>query len=154
MSRWDTGRDEVQALLDEKHLEAVTPSSDNAERLLAEADRHLRSAELLASDDPPGAYDMLYAAARKAMAAALAVQGLRATSKGGHVAVQEAITHQLGRSGSVVKPFGRLRRTRNDADYPRLDTPLLTSADAKEDIPKAGAIVEAMRKLIPHLHPW
>ncbi|MEO6997383.1 MAG: hypothetical protein ABI112_04810, partial [Terracoccus sp.] len=63
------------------------------------------------------------AAARKAMAAALAVQGLRATSAGWHLAVQEAVAAALGRSGTVVRPFGRPRRTRNDADYPRLDTP-------------------------------
>ncbi len=77
-------------------LEQIAPSRQNSERLLAEADRHLRSAGLLAADDPAGAYDMLYAAARKAMAAVLAVQGLRATSKGGHLAVQDAVTHQLG----------------------------------------------------------
>jgi hypothetical protein len=59
---------------------------------------------------------------------------LRATNKGGHIAVQEAVTAQLGRSGAVVRPFGRLRRTRNDADYPQLDTPELAS----EDIAEAG----------------
>lgn len=73
--------------------------------------------------DAPGAYDMLYSAARKAMAAVIAVQGLRATSKGGHLAVQEAVTAQHGRSGAVIRPCGRLRSTRNEADYPG-STPL------------------------------
>lgn len=68
-------------------LENVTASTENAARLLAEAERHLRSAQLVAEADPAGGYDLLYAAARKSMAAVLAVQGLRATSKGGHVAV-------------------------------------------------------------------
>lgn len=115
-------------------LEQVAPSPENAARLVAEAERHLLSAELVAEADPAGGYDLLYAAARKAMAASLAVQGLRATSKGGHIAVQEAVTAQLGRSGAVVRPFGRLRRTRNDADYPRLGTPELSAEDIAEDL--------------------
>ncbi|MGL5816932.1 MAG: hypothetical protein ACRCYR_05180 [Phycicoccus sp.] len=135
-------------------LEQVTPSADNAARLLSEADRHLNSAELVAKDDPAGGYDLLYAAARKAMAAVLAAQGLRATSQGGHIAVQQAVTAQLGRSGGVVRPFGRLRRTRNDADYPRLDTPELTQEDIADDLPKARDIVAAMHRLVPHLRSW
>lgn len=154
MTRWATGAEQIMAMLADGELEQVAPSPQNAARLLAEADRHLRSAALLAPDDPAGAYDMLYAAARKAMAAALAVQGLRSTSKGGHMAVQEAVTHQLGATGSVVRPFGRLRRTRNDADYPRLDSPELTPDDIDEDLPKARQIVDAMGALLPHLTPW
>ena len=154
MTRWGTGREDVEAMVAAGDLEQVAPSAENATRLLAEAERHLRSAELVADADPAGGYDLLYAAARKAMAAALAVQGLRATSKGGHIAVQEAVTAQLGRSGSVVRPFGRLRRTRNDADYPRLDTPELSAEDIAEDLPKAKEIVAAMQRLLPHLSPW
>jgi len=135
-------------------LEQVEPSRQNADRLMAEAHRHLRSAQLLADDDPAGAYDLLYAAARKAMSAVLARQGLRATSQGGHLAVQEAITHQLGRSGQVVRPFGRLRRTRNEADYPRLDTPNIKPEDVEDDLVKARAIVGAMESLLPHLDSW
>ncbi len=154
MTRWATGRSDIEAMIVAGSLEQVAPSTANASRLLAEAHRHMRSAEILAADDPAGAYDMLYAGARKAMAAALAVQGLRATSRGGHIAVQEAMTHQLGRSGDAIRPFGRLRRTRNDADYPRLDSPQLGEADVVEDLPKARRIVEAMETLIPHLGAW
>jgi hypothetical protein len=154
MTRWATGREDLEAMVTAGDLEQVAPSPENAARLLAEAERHLRSAELVAEADPAGGYDLLYAAARKAMAATLAVQGLRATSKGGHIAVQEAVTAQLGRSGAVVRPFGRLRRTRNDADYPRLDTPELSAEDIAEDLPKAKEIVAAMQTLRPHLSPW
>ena len=154
MTRWQTGQEEIDAMLQAGELELVVPSAENADRLMAEAERHLRSAQSLAGEDPAGGYDMLYAAARKAMAAALAVQGLRATSTGGHVAVQRAITYQLGRSGAVVRPFGRLRRTRNDADYPRLDTPELTTDDIVDDLPKARDIVMSMQRLIPHLGAW
>lgn len=154
MTRWETGSHDIEAMLTAGALEQVSPSPANATRLMAEAHRHLRSAELLAEDDPTGAYDMLYAGARKSMAAALATQGLRATSRGGHIAVQEAVTHQLGRSGAAIRPFGRLRRTRNDADYPRMDSPQLGPDDVAEDLPKARVIVAAMETLIPHLGPW
>ena len=154
MTRWSTGREDVEATVAAGDLEQVASSAENATRLLAEAERHLRSAELVGGADPAGGYDLLYAAARKAMAAALAVQGLRAASKGGHIAVQEAVTAQLGRSGAVVRPFGRLRRTRNDADYPRLDTPELSAEDIAEDLPKATEIVAAMQRLLPHLQAW
>ena len=148
------GSGDIADLIDRGHLEKVAPSAANADRLIGEANRHLRSAELLAGEDPAGAYDLLYTAARKSMAAALAVQGLRATSAGGHVAVEQAIAAQLGGAGGVVRPFGRLRRTRNDADYPRLDTPELAGEDVTDDLPKARAIVEAMARLIEHLEPW
>jgi len=154
MTRWATGQSDLEAMVTAGDLEQVTPSPENAARLLAEAERHLRPAELVADSDPAGGYDLLSAAARKAMAATLAAQGLRATSKGGHIAVQEAVTAQLGRSGAVVRPFGRLRRTRNDADYPRLDTPELSVDDIAEDLPKAKEIVAAMQRLLPHLSPW
>ena len=126
MTRWATGAEQITAMLAAGELEQVAPSPQNAARLLAEADRHLSSAALLANDDPAGAYDMVYAAARKAMAAALA----------------------------VVRPLGRLRRPRNDADYPRLDSPELTADDVHEDLPKARQIVAAMAALLPHLQPW
>lgn len=85
--------------------------------------------------------------------AALVVQGLWATSAGGPLTVQEAVTAQLDRSGTVVRPFKRLRRTRNDANGP-LDTPELTGEDTTEDLPKARDIVIAMHQLIPHLQSW
>lgn len=154
MTRWPTGADKITDLLTAGSLEQVAPSNTNAERLVTEARSHLKSAEMLTTVDPPGAYDMLYSAARKSLAAVLARQGLRATSRGGHVAVEDAVTAQLGSQTGIVRPFGRLRRTRNDADYPRLDTPDITTEDILEDLPKAKAIVEAMEKLLPHLDAW
>ena len=82
------------------------------------------------------------------------VQGLRAASKSGPVAVQEAVAARLGRSGAVVRLFGRLRHTRNDADYPRLDTSQLSEQDIAEDLPKARDIVTAMGQLLHHLQRW
>jgi hypothetical protein len=54
MTRWNTGRDEVEAMLVAGDLEQVAPSAENAALRLAEAERHLRSAELVAAADPAG----------------------------------------------------------------------------------------------------
>src|SRR3712207_6256518 len=69
--------------------------------------------------DPDGAYTMLYDAARQSLAALLQAQGLRATSRGGHVAVQLAIEAQFPDPPprTAFRPFGRLRTTRNRVEY-------------------------------------
>jgi hypothetical protein len=41
--------------------------------------------------DLPGAYQLAYDALRKSAASLLEVQGLRATSRGGHIAIQDAV---------------------------------------------------------------
>jgi hypothetical protein len=73
----------------------------------------------VADSDPDGAYTMLYDAARKSLAALLQAQGLRATSRGGHVAVQLAIEAQFPDPPprTAFRPFGRLRTTRNRVEY-------------------------------------
>jgi hypothetical protein len=152
--RWAEGAVEIESMIQGGELERVIPSRSHAERLLAEAVRHLTSAEAMADLDPPMAYDSLYAAARKSLAAVLAVQGLRATSRGGHLAVQHAIEAQLGRIRHVIKSFSRLRITRNEADYPSEEHPQLTAADIREDLPAAADIVDAMKRLAPRMGPF
>lgn len=84
------GKAEIQKLIDDGELELVEASADVAERLIADAEAHLRLAAKGTSDDPAGALQLSYDAARKASAALLAVQGLRGTTRGGHIAVIEA----------------------------------------------------------------
>ena len=61
---------------------------------MADADAHVRLASKGTSDDPAGALQLSYDAARKAAAALLAVQGLRATTRGGHIAVIDSVRAQ------------------------------------------------------------
>lgn len=152
--RWTEGAAEIEAMIAAGELENVTPSNTHAQRLLAEAERHLLSADRVADTDPPMAYDSLYSAARKALAAVLAQQGLRATSRGGHLAAQRAIEAHLGRLRHVIKAFNHLRITRNEADYPSEETPPLTPDDVREDLPAATDIVDAMSKLVPRVGPF
>jgi hypothetical protein len=77
------------------NLQKVAPSREAATTFLDAAERHLESALAVTESDPDGAYSLLYDAARKSLAALLQTQGLRATSRGGHYAIQEAITAQF-----------------------------------------------------------
>lgn len=74
----------MQNLIEEGGLEEVRPSSQHAELLMRQAEIHLASAPALLPADPPGAFAVLYDAARESLGAVLAQQGLRATSSNGH----------------------------------------------------------------------
>lgn len=155
--RWDQGRDRIQAMLGgtPATLQRVQPSREHADRLLRQARAHLVTAGKAAADDPTGAYGMLYDAARKALTAVLENQGLRPTSRGGHLAVHEAVTAQLDPPlGGTLRPFDRLRRTRNAAEYPSTDAEELTAEQVTEDIPKATAIVELAQRVIDQMSPF
>lgn len=142
---WQRGRETIEGLLDNAEMERVVPSDELADRLMGDASAHLESARAIRDVDPTGAYQLAYDAARKACNALLAVQGLRATTRGGHVAVQDAVREQFG---PVFAPFARMRRRRRDSEYPDLDTPTITEADADEGIEKAAEIVEAAARLL------
>ena len=76
---WQRGHGEIQRLIADGELEQVPPSAEVAGRLVADADAHIGLASKGTADDPAGALQLSYDAARKAAAALLAVQGLRAT---------------------------------------------------------------------------
>jgi hypothetical protein len=81
--RWEQGRGEIERLLDDGELQRVVADVDAAAQMVQAAGRHLDSARKVRDDGPEGAYAVLYDAARKACAALLETQGLRATSRGG-----------------------------------------------------------------------
>jgi hypothetical protein len=103
---WQPGRDKVAELLDAAELQQVAADHRIARLLLDDAARHLATATVaLASGDLSGAYQLAYDALRKSAASLLAEQGLRATSRGGHIAIQEAAQAQFG---STVRAFKSL----------------------------------------------
>ena len=98
---------------------------------------------------------MLYDAARKALVAILENQGLRPTSRGGHIAVLEAVSAQLDPPmGRVLRPFDRLRRLRNNAEYPHSDTPPFIARDVGRDIPKIEDIVDLAQRVVAQMSPY
>ena len=153
--RWEQGRSVIDALLQARDLDRVAPSAAHAAELIGQARKHVASARRIADDDPAGAFQLLYDAARKALCAILENQGLRATSRGGHIAVLEAVSAQLDPPmGKVLRPFDRLRRQRNNADYPRQDAPRLTADDVTRDIPKIEDIVDLAVRVVDRMSPY
>jgi hypothetical protein len=148
---WSRGREEILGMIERRELTQVTAGTELAERLLATARQHVASARLLADSDPYLAYAALHDAIRKALAALLQVQGLRATTSGGHLAVTQAVQAQFGTTmGAILRPVDRIRITRHEAEYPGPTTYIDKDA-VTDDIPKAEAVIEAAAKALPHL---
>lgn len=146
LGHWPEGEAEVEALLAEGELERVQASDELSERRFSQADESLEAARLVLDISPRTAYVNAYDAARLALAAVLDKQGLRATSKGGHLAIQHCLRAQLGSVARVVIPaFADLRRGRNTAEYGQLQDPEITRSGAKDAIDDAADIIAKMK---------
>jgi hypothetical protein len=153
--RWEQGRATLVEMLARGELDRVPASRDRADLLLEQAQRHLSSVRAIAESDASGAYQLLYDAARKALAAVLENQGLRATSRGGHIGVREAASAQLDPPlGSVLRPFDRIRRRRNQAEYPAADSPTANPDEVDRDLPKVREMVDVAAKLLDQMSPF
>ncbi len=153
--KWEQGRERIDELLNQHEIQRVNPSREHADRLVRQARHHLESAFSLKEGDPEGAYALIYDAARKALAAELVNQGLRATSKGGHIATYQAVRAQLDPPlAEEIVPFDRMRRTRRDVEYPPADIPGLTPEDVSADLVKARAIVDLVERILDEMSPY
>ncbi|MFB6703613.1 hypothetical protein ACFCW6_02685 [Streptomyces sp. NPDC056333] len=133
-------------------IERVPASQQSAEAELGRSRTHLGSARQLMASDPEGAYTLAYDAARRALAAVLQNQGLRATSRGGHRAVYEAVRAQLDPPlGSILRPFNRMRTRRNEVEYRSSEAPAVTAEEVAADLPKVQELIELAGKAIPNM---
>jgi hypothetical protein len=107
----------VERLLTERRLQRVETSEESVAALLAAAGRHVDLARSGGAVDPEGAFALAYDAARKAATAVLARQGLRPTSRGGHLVVVDAMRAQFP-DVAGLSSLDRLRRRRNQVEYP------------------------------------
>ncbi|MFJ8748387.1 hypothetical protein ACIREO_03435 [Streptomyces sp. NPDC102441] len=106
----------------------------------------------MAATDPEGAYTLSYDAARRAMAAVLQNQGLRATSRGGHTVISEAVRAQLDPPlGSILRPFNRMRARRNEIEYRSSEAPTVSPEEVVSDLTKVEALIELAEKAIPNM---
>lgn len=152
IARWAQGRATIDALLADRRLERVTPSRELADALLDQARRHLESAASNVGTDPTGSFQLAYDAARKALAAVLANQGLRSRGEGAHAVLLTAAIAQLDPPmGRDLRHFDWLRRTRNSAEYPMPETPPITPVDANDALPLATAIVAIADRVVPNM---
>ena len=141
-------------MIERRELTQIVANVELGERLLTTARQHLISAAQLAGSDSYLAYAAVHDAIRKALSALLQVQGLRATTSGGHLAVQHAIQAQFGPSmGSLLRPVDRIRSTRHEAEYPGQST-YIDEDTVRDDLPAAQSIVDAVATALPHLSPF
>lgn len=125
MPRWNKGSEVVERLLEARQLQRVPADAATVEGLIESARRHVATGGTATTNDPEGAFALAYDAARKAANALLAHQGLRATTTGGHIVIVEAMNAQFpGVAG--LKSIDRLRRRRNQAEYPDPSTTTLS----------------------------
>lgn len=154
---WEPGRQRVQELIDAGEVDQVTPDLKIARRMLEDAARHLATASAAKqAGDLSGAYQLAYDALRKSAASLLEAQGLRVTSRGGHLAVQEAVTSQFGSAVRVLRSFGRIRRARNSFEYPSSTTPGPISDDVDDAVAVATEVHKAAATILDQevLTPW
>ncbi|GAA2084984.1 hypothetical protein [Actinomadura alba] len=153
--RWEQGRADIEGMLQRGELERVPPSRSHADELIAQARAHLVSAKVVAEADAVGAFQLLYDAARKVLCGVLANQGLRATSRGGHIVVYEALAAQLDPPlGPALRPFDRMRRRRNHAEYPQVESPQFTTDEALREAPKVEKILDLAVRVTDQMSPY
>ena len=133
----------IDYLVERGRLERVTPRHETAEHLLREARRHLASADSLAkTEDTSMAFVAAYDAARKALSAILAVQGLRAKGgDGGQAVLLDAVRPQFPDRRQELQRFDWMRTVRNNTEYPDFDTPSATKHDVADAQAAAMPIV-------------
>jgi len=148
MARWRIGEAEVEALIASGELQKLTGEAANGHRLLEKAAVTLQTAMTATDRDPDSALVLAYDAARQALTALLAQQGLRPTTKGGHYAVERTVRAQFGHG---FRQFGALRRRRNELEYPERPGDDATVQEAADSVERAGAIIAAAEGLIGQL---
>jgi hypothetical protein len=148
MSRWPRGEAQIEQLIANKQLQQVVGGQANGAHLLQKASRTLETAGEIVDQDPDSAYVLAYDAARYSGTAILAQQGLRPTTAGGHYAVEVALRAQCG---DGFRPFGAMRRRRNELEYPTGPGETTTCAEAHKAIQGAEGLLQVAKQLLPTL---
>lgn len=149
---WPTGIAKIKELLSVGHLERTPPDREAALEVLDTAGLHLASATMLLDADPVGSYQLAYDGFRKTLSALLLTQGLRATAKGGHIAIQHAIEAQftMPPPSKAFAAYGRMRSRRNGAEYtPRGSIDRDEAAAGIADAEAAHAVAEPLLPELP-----
>ncbi len=122
---------------------SAPPDVATAERLLAQADRHIASADV-AGVDGESRYGMLYDGARKAADAVLRANGRRLTrGLGHHVAYLAEAQRLLGpEEAEILARLERARQIRNAVQYDTREVSAVEIVDLSE---AAQSIVAAAR---------
>jgi hypothetical protein len=148
VNRWKRGEAVVERLLGEGLLQQLGGAEARGEPWLDRARKTIAAAATVAETDPSSGCTLAYDGARFACMALLAHQGLRPTTRGGHLALEEAVRAQFG---DTFKPFRDLRIRRNELEYPIYPDEPVETDEADQAIDAARGIVIAADKLVSHL---
>jgi hypothetical protein len=148
MTRWERGAAEIERMLANGELQRVAGAGANGGPWLAKAAATLATAASIAGSDPSSTYTLAYDAARFACVGLLAQQGLRPTTKGGHYAVQDAVSRQFG---ATFSSYTVMRRRRNELEYPDFPDETVEPEEAAQAVSSSKAIIGAAEKLVEHL---
>jgi HEPN domain-containing protein len=140
---WRPDAPATEFLLGRGQIERVEPDPAHARDILDQAGLHLESARSLAgTKDVGGSFVMAHDAARKALVAMLAVQGLRAAGgDGGHRVLGELLQAQLPRYRRTIAEFDWMREKRDITQYPERGKPIARPRDVAQGLPCADEIV-------------
>jgi len=56
--------------------------------------------------------------------------------------------------GAVLRPFDRMRRTRNRSEYPSFTTPAVAPDNIRADLPVAASIVDVCASVLAEMSPF
>jgi hypothetical protein len=138
----------VDDLRDRGLLQEVPVDPTAIDRLMRDAQRHLRTAAVaLEGGDRAGAYQIGYDAGRKALSAMLLSIGLRARGAAAHATSIQAARSAFGDADEtgVLGRFDRLRRTRNQAEYVGRD---FDDTEVAHDIEVARSVVVLAERVL------
>ena len=145
---WQAGRQEVIAALRAGELQQVTGGQAAGDGWITDARRKYETAQLISDADPESAYVTAYDAASFALVGVLAQQGLRATQKGGHLVVEQAVRAQFGPS---FVTFSTLRRRRAELEYPSYPGEQVEQEELLDALRTVDQIIDGAAQLLPHL---
>jgi hypothetical protein len=148
MTGWTPGAPVIERLLEERRLERVLGAQADGSPWLDRARQTIAAARAIEQASPDNAFVLAYDAARQACTALLAQQGLRPTTSGGHYAVEESVRAQFG---TILRPFGALRRRRNELEYPLDPADRASATETADGIRAAAELIDATAKILPNL---
>jgi hypothetical protein len=148
MTGWAPGSATIDRLLQDRRLESVRGAQADGAPWLERASQTLAAARAIERTNPDSAFVLAYDAARQACTALLAQQGLRPTTSGGHYAVEESVRAQFG---TILRPFGALRRRRNELEYPLDPADRASATETADGIRTAAELIDAAAKIRPNL---
>lgn len=140
----------LEALILSEQLERVLIGKPEAIRELTAALKHLDSANKIYLNDPAGAFQLAYDAARKCLQGLLALEGLRVRNppRGNHYTFV-----LVGKSGmvdvEVWRPLNWMRELRNQTEYLEVDNLPASLEDAQQALVFEARMLEQAKGLFP-----